>query len=60
MVSSEPVQSPVEISAHVCVVGVTFVDDDHLAGQSEMAQHDVLLLQGRHKELVHRAYDEVG
>ena len=59
-VLSQPVQCPVQITIHVGVVSMTLVDHHHLARQAEMPQHHMLLLQGRHQQLIHRANDKVG
>src|SRR5690606_25975448 len=57
-VGGEPLQSPVEVAAHVHVIGVRLVDDDHLAGEAEVPQHQVTRSQRREQELVDGADDE--
>ena len=38
---------------------MNFIDDHHFAGHSQVAEHQVLLLQSSHQQLIHRANDEV-
>ena len=60
LIDTQPIQHPVQIGVHVGVIGVALVNDDHLSGQAQLPQHDMLLLQRRHEELVHRANHQVG
>ena len=55
----QPCERAVEVGVHVVAVRMHLVDDDHLARQSKMAQHQVLALQRGHQQLIDRADDEL-
>ena len=59
-VYAQPVQHAVEIFVHIRVVGVTFVDNHNLARDTEMPQHQMLLFESDHEQLVDRADYKIG
>ena len=59
MVAAQPGQSPVQIAVHIRIVGMAFVHHNDLAGQAQMPQHHMLLLQSGQQQLVHRAEDKI-
>ncbi|MEU5660021.1 hypothetical protein ABZ802_31045 [Streptomyces sp. NPDC047737] len=57
-VGTQPREHPVEVGAHVRVVGVRLVDDDDLAGDREVAESEMTALQPGEQQLVDCACDE--
>ena len=59
-VAAQPLQRAIEIAVHVRVVGMALVHDHDLSREPQVPEHDVLLPQRGHQQLVHRPHDEVG
>ena len=59
MVAAQPGEGAVQIPVHVCIVGMAFIHNYHFARQPQMPQHQVLLFERGHQQLVHRADDKI-